>query len=242
MQVAFEGIQYCCEALSEGKVQIEEVKQTIEDGVGNAKAIYKEVTGFWGWLQSLFGVHPKPINQDKLGKLSDTSVAVEASVPQKKQKVVQHIPDTDEIVQRFVDHVSSWFENHQKVSSWLEGALAAAFAKDVIDPAEILRLTAIQTRVDGSYVQLSSIMAGAPKQLGPLWSNFQVMQEKVKNEQAKRKNMERIRRQQDAAKAQEASDQKLYRNLTIFYTVLIITYFWWYVWALWQNSSHSTTH
>ena len=240
MQVAFDGIQYCCEALGEGKVQIEQVKQTVEEGVGNAKAIYKEVTGLWSWLKSLFSGE-----EDKETPVSTPPAAVVAEpekIIKKKEKVVEHIPDEDEIVQKFVDHVSAWFENHSKVASWLEVALAEAYDKDVIDPSEILRLTAIQTKVDGAYLQLSNIMTNAPRQLGPLWTNFKAMREKVKDAQAKRRNRERIRKIQEAARAQEKADERMYRNLTVFYTVLIITYFWWFIWALWQNSSHSTTH
>ena len=240
MQVAFDGIQYCCEALGEGKVQIEQVKQTVEEGVGNAKAIYKEVTGLWSWLKSLFGSSPDEPVQKTTEVIEFTE---KPNKPTKSlEKVVEHIPDEDEIVQKFVDHVSAWFENHQKVATWLETAMAEAYEKDVIDPSEILRLTAIQTKIDGAYVQLSGIMEKAPYQLGPLWTNFKAMREKVKDAQAKRRNKERIRKIQEAARAQEKADERMYRNLTVFYTVLIITYFWWFIWALWQNSSHSTTH
>ena len=161
MQVAFDGIQYCCEALGEGKVQIETVKATVEETVGNAKAIYKEVTGLWGWLKGLFGSSPdEPVQKN-------TEITEFKEKPYKptksKEKLIEHVPDEDEIVQKFVDHVSAWFENHQKVASWLETAMADAYAKDVIDPSEILRLTAIQTKIDGAYVQLSGIMTKAPE-------------------------------------------------------------------------------
>ena len=67
MQVAFDGIQYCCEALGEGKVQIETVKETVEETVGNAKAIYKEVSGLWGWLKGLFGGSPDELAGELVG-------------------------------------------------------------------------------------------------------------------------------------------------------------------------------
>ena len=240
MQVAFEGIQYCCEALGEGKVRIEEAKQAVEETVGNAKAVYKEVTGLWGWFKNLLGGSPDEPEPRTLEKSKPQEVA-KAEKPA-KQKVTHYIPDEDEIVQRFIDNVSAWFENHAKVADWLEKATAEAYAKNVLDPSEILRLTAIQTRIDGSYVQLSNIMTNAPPQLGPLWSNFKEMQERVKDAQAKRRNRERIRRQQDKARRLEREEQAFYRNLTVFYTILIITYFWWYIYALWQNSSRLTTH
>ena len=41
--------------LREGRAEIGKFKQAVEKGVGDAKAIYQEVTGLWGWLKSLFG-------------------------------------------------------------------------------------------------------------------------------------------------------------------------------------------
>jgi hypothetical protein len=46
--------------LSEGKAEIGKFKKQVEGGVADAKAIYKEVVGIWGWLQSLFGAPKKP--------------------------------------------------------------------------------------------------------------------------------------------------------------------------------------
>jgi hypothetical protein len=46
--------------LSEGKAEIGKFKKQVEGGIADAKAIYKEVTGLWGWLQGLFGEKPEP--------------------------------------------------------------------------------------------------------------------------------------------------------------------------------------
>jgi hypothetical protein len=40
--------------LSEGKAEIGKFKKQVEGGVADAKAIYAEVTGLWGWLTGLF--------------------------------------------------------------------------------------------------------------------------------------------------------------------------------------------
>lgn len=59
-QGAVSAIRSGCEMLREGKAEIGKFKQTIEQGVGDAKAIYNEVTGLWGWLSGLFGAKPTP--------------------------------------------------------------------------------------------------------------------------------------------------------------------------------------
>jgi len=59
-QSAVGAIRAGCQMLSEGKAEIGKFKKQVEGGIADAKAIYKEVTGIWGWIQGLFGAAPKP--------------------------------------------------------------------------------------------------------------------------------------------------------------------------------------
>ena len=68
-QSAVAAIRTGCTMLAEGKAEIDKFKKTVEKGVGDAKAIYKEVTGIWGWIQSLFSpkqVKPRELVMQKL--------------------------------------------------------------------------------------------------------------------------------------------------------------------------------
>jgi hypothetical protein len=60
-QSAVGAIRAGCQMLSEGKAEIGKFKKQVEGGVADAKAIYKEITGIWGWIQSLF----KPVAVEK---------------------------------------------------------------------------------------------------------------------------------------------------------------------------------
>ena len=53
-QSAVSAIRAGCQMLSEGKAEIGKFKKQVEGGVADAKAIFNEVTGIWGWLTSLF--------------------------------------------------------------------------------------------------------------------------------------------------------------------------------------------
>lgn len=59
-QSAVGAIRAGCQMLSEGKAEISKFKKQVEGGISDAKAIYKEVTGIWGWIKSLFGAPEKP--------------------------------------------------------------------------------------------------------------------------------------------------------------------------------------
>jgi len=58
-QSAVSAIRAGCQMLSEGKAEIGKFKKQVEGGVADAKAIYKEVTGLWGWLTDLFSGEQK---------------------------------------------------------------------------------------------------------------------------------------------------------------------------------------
>lgn len=59
-QSAVGAIRAGCQMLSEGKAEIGKFKKQVEGGIADAKAIYKEVTGLWGWITGLFGAPTKP--------------------------------------------------------------------------------------------------------------------------------------------------------------------------------------
>jgi hypothetical protein len=59
-QSAVGAIRAGCQMLSEGKAEIGKFKSQIESGVADAKAIYAEVSGIWGWIKGLLGASNKP--------------------------------------------------------------------------------------------------------------------------------------------------------------------------------------
>jgi hypothetical protein len=59
-QSAVGAIRAGCQMLSEGKAEIGKFKKQVEGGVADAKAIFNEVTGIWGWIKGLLGTPSKP--------------------------------------------------------------------------------------------------------------------------------------------------------------------------------------
>jgi hypothetical protein len=230
MRAAYSGIQYCCECLREGSVEIQRVKKTIEGGVTDARKIYTEVTGLWGWFQSLFTTQ-----QAKPRELG-VSVAEPAPTPKPVAKEVNHIPTQDEVVQQFIGHVGEWFDNYHTLKTYTEKRYAEVFGKDVIDQKEVLELTQLQVEVDAAYPALMDLMgARAPWQLGPIWTQFKEMQDKVKAGQAARQMKQRREKaRDDAAAAQRRSDQ-IDRNMTWFWAITLVVYFWVLMGAVWLN-------
>lgn len=223
MQGAFHGIQYCCEALSEGKVQVQKIKKAAED----AQAIAKEVKGIWALISGVF--KPKQAPQPTLQS---------PEAPQQKSKpkevFIKHIPTEAEIVQQFVTHVGDFYHHHRELSELYDTKSEEVYAMDRPDPRDILLLSQIKHELDGAYMKLSGMMRGAhvPPQLGPLWDNFNRIYEDAKDKQAARRERERIRKQQDSWTKEEELMQRWEFSIAMFVTFLFLIE----IWAIWINS------
>lgn len=232
MRGAWAGIQYCCEALREGTVEVQRIKKTVEGGVADAKKLYTEVTGLWGWLQKLFRPGSAP-------SVAVPDAAPKASTPSKKPKqrdeYTTHVPTQDEVVQQFIGHLGEWFDNYSTLKAFAEKRYAEVFGKDVIDQKEVLELTQLQAELDAAYPTLSDLMTGAPWQLGPIWSQFREMQDKVKAGQAARQMKQRREKAKRDAEAAKARHDRIDRNVTIFFTALGVAYFWLLMGIVWTS-------
>lgn len=218
MQAAYEGINYCCEALSEGKVAVQKIKKATDD----AQAIVKEVRGIWGFFSNLF----KPKNTDPKPDPKP--------LEKKKEVYTTHIPNESEIVQQFVKHLGEFFRNHKKLSEYVEIRYEEVFASQDPNPEDILELSVYKNELDQTYVRLSGMMRGAnvPRQLGPLWDNYNQIYSKVQAEQQKRKEQIRIKRQLEAYQKERFRQEKIELGMGLFITLVVVSW----LWAVWINS------
>lgn len=218
MQAAYEGINYCCEALSEGKVAVKKIKQATED----AKVIVQDVKGIWGFFKGLFS------------KPEVKAVEPTAPAPKKKEIIKTHIPNETEIVQQFVQHLGEFFRNHKKLSEYVEIRYEEVFASQDPNPEDILELSVYKNELDQTYVKLSGIMRGAnvPPQLGPLWDNYNQIYSKVQAEQSRRKEQIRIRRQQETNRLDRIKREQTEMIAGLFLTLVIVAW----LWAVWLTS------
>lgn len=225
MQGAFNGIQYCCEALSDGKVQVQKIKKAAED----AQAIAKEVKSAWSIIKGLFRTAkpestPAPVAETKSGP---------QNLSQKKSKEVfiKHIPTEAEIVQQFVNHVGDFYHHHRELSELYDTKSEEVYAMDRPDPRDILILSQIRHELDGAYMKLSGMMRGAhvPPQLGPLWDNFHKIYENAKEKQQARRDRERIRHNKESSLRRNESDKLIDICVALVITIIFVLELW-FVW------------
>ena len=215
MQLAYDGISYCCDALAEGKVKVQKIKKATED----AKTIVNDVRGIWGFFAGFF--KPK-------------AETVAPAKPLEKEVYTKHIPNETEIVQQFIGHLGDFFTNHKTLTEFVEVKYEEVFASADPNPQDILELSVYKNELDQSYVKLSGMMRGAnvPHQLGPLWDNYNQIYTKVQAEQQKRKEQIRIRRQREAYQRERFRQEKIELGMGLFLVLLIVSW----LYAVWINS------
>jgi hypothetical protein len=86
-QSAVSAIRAGCQMLSEGKAEIGKFKKQVEGGVADAKAIFNEVTGIWGWVTGLF----RSSGQAKSAPIQ--TLAADAPKPAAKKKAKEPEPE-----------------------------------------------------------------------------------------------------------------------------------------------------
>jgi hypothetical protein len=218
LQLAYDGITYCCNALNEGKVAVQKIKKATDD----AQTIVKEAKSIWGFFAGLFS---KP----------ESKQAAEAKpVEKKKATYTTHIPNEREIVQQFIGHLGEFFRNHKTLTEYVEVKYEEVFTSVDPNPEDILELSVYKNELDQFYVKLSGMMrgAGVPYQLGPLWDNYNQIYTKVQSEQQKRKEQIRIRRQREAYQRERFRQEKIELGMGLFLVLLIVSW----LYAVWINS------
>jgi len=237
---AWTGIQYCCDALNGGAVEIRQAKKTIEGGVASAKAIYKEVSGLWDWILNLFGAAPaRTVESKPSADISpSTPATIDAPKAKTKRKSEPEYLDEDAVVQQFIEDLGTWFDAYHELKAIADKAYVEIFSKDVVDQKEVLKLTQLQVELDKAYPDLMSQMTSrAPWQLGPIWSRFNEMQDKVAAKQEARRIQEKRQRAKRAAEeAQRRSDQ-IDRNMTWFWAITLVSYFWVLMGTVWISAN-----
>lgn len=164
-QSAVGAIRAGCQMLSEGKAEIDKFKKTVEGGVKNAQAIYKEVTGLWGWLQGLFNKKPEP------KPIASTAPVAPVHAPSKKTK---HQPEPElsyeefqaRAVHEICENLKVYFEAMRQLKAHCRELEEEALTTERVADSAIDRIE-IQWQINQLSVQLKQAMIwGTPEELG----------------------------------------------------------------------------
>jgi hypothetical protein len=216
--------------LNEGKAEIQRIKKGVED----AKAIVKDVSGFFGWLKGLF------LPQDK----QDTN-AVQATAketPKKADEYIEYIPDEDAIVDQFIKHVGDFFKAQAYLVAYKEDLERKVFSSSYGDNnIGALELISIETKLVKCGRELVELMNEAPPQLGPLYSRYKTMYSKILDEQKKTRERDRRNEKQRKIDGVKAYNDRIDRCVPHWVILGLIIIFWLSVWQIYRTTTQRST-
>jgi len=164
-QSAVGAIRAGCQMLSEGKAEIGKFKKQIEGGVADAKAIYAEVTGIWGWIKGLLGTPNK-----SAGSISAKQIEVSKPTTKKAKKEPESELSYEEFQARAVheicENLKIYFEAMRHLKAHCRELDELALTTDKVADSAIDRIE-IQWQMNQLSAQLKQAMIyGTPESLG----------------------------------------------------------------------------
>jgi hypothetical protein len=188
--------------LSEGKAEIGKFKKQVEGGVADAKAIFKEVTGIWGWIQSLFGATPKPSSKPVVSAYP----AAEASKPAAKAKAKECEPELSyeefqaRSVHEICENLKVYFEAIRHLKAHCRELEEEALTTEKVADSAIDRIE-MQWQMKELNKQLKQAMIyGTPAELGlgAMYQEFLAKYDEILEEQEVAREL-KLKRERDTA-------------------------------------------
>ena len=170
--------------LSEGKAEIGKFKKQVEGGIADAKAIYAEVTGIWGWIKGLLGAPNK-----SAGSISAKQIEVSKPITKKAKKEPEPELSFEEFQARAVhdicENLKVYFEAMRHLKAHCRELDELALTTDKVADSAIDRIE-IQWQMNQLSAQLKQAMIyGTPESLGlgSMYKEFLAKYDEILEEQ-----------------------------------------------------------
>jgi hypothetical protein len=186
-QSAVGAIRAGCQMLSEGKAEIGKFKKQVEGGIADAKAIYKEVTGIWGWITGLLGTS----KQSAASVVAKQAVAAESTKPSAKKAKREPEPELSyeefqaRAVHEICENLKIYFEAMRHLKAHCRELDELALTTDKVADSAIDRIE-IQWQMNQLSAQLKQAMIyGTPESLGlgSMYKEFLAKYDEILEEQ-----------------------------------------------------------
>lgn len=236
-QSAVAAIKSGCQLLSEGKAQINELKEQVEKGVGDAKAIYNEVAGIWGWLKNLFSS-----SEEKKSPVT-TPVAAVQDKPQKKiksaaqrQKEIEQMSYEEyqaQAVHDICEHLKVYFEAIRKLQAYCRELEEASLTTERVADSAIDRIE-LEWQMRQLQTQVREAMTYTPESLGlqALYSRFLEMYQQILEEQEFARAVA-SKKERDAKWQRDLlRTHRIDRAITVAAIALVILWMWGFMLSL----------
>jgi hypothetical protein len=213
-QSAVGAIRAGCQMLSEGKAEIGKFKKQIEGGVADAKAIYAEVTGIWGWVKGLLGAPAKHNGNPSPKQAAEPAKPVK-KVKQEKEPELSFEEFQARAVHDICENLKVYFEAMRQLKAHCRELEEEALTTERVADSAIDRIE-MEWQMNQLSAQLKqSMIYGTPESLGlgSLYKEFLFKYDEILEEQEVARAL-KAKKQRDNAWRHEHRNQILIAKLT----------------------------
>jgi hypothetical protein len=224
-QTAVGFIKQGCQLLREGKMELEDVKSTVEGALADVKAI----KGIFDWFLGLF----------KFTKTENKYTEPVKSKPVAKKKAVAAQQSYEELELKLIKDIGEklgvLFDAQQSINQHYLGLEEES--KTRYDPTQntskkAIERALIELQMEKLFEQVREAMVYAPAELKDLYSRFKVMYKKIEQEQQSAR-LEMVRKARLARQRKELEEIRFIETVSgVIGVVFISLMFGWLMWQL----------
>jgi hypothetical protein len=209
--------------LHQGRMEIEGVKKTVDQVIGDVKAL----KGLWNWFVGLFSA--KPTAPKPLAKKTPKRASAPSADPQSYEELESKLLHDIGIQLGTLFDVQQQINDHYHA---LEEESKTKFNPEQNTSKKAIERVLIELQMEQLMVDVREAMVYAPPQLKDLYSRFLVMHKKIEQEQAWARS-ETIRRAR-MARWKKEQDEIWFIELTsgVIAVMFISLFFGWLMWQL----------
>jgi hypothetical protein len=222
-QSAVSAIRAGCQMLSEGKAEIGKFKKQVEGGVADAKAIFKEVTGIWGWLTGLFSGEQKRKSETQ-NVLPSTLEPQIKPLTKKAEPELSYEEFQARAVHEICENLKVYFEAIRHLKAHCQELEEEALTTQKVAESAINRIE-IQWQIKELNKQLKQAMIyGTPTELGlgALYQEFLIKYDEILEEQEAAKEL-KLKMERDTAWQHEHRQEILVSKLIYGVVMAVVT-------------------
>ena len=221
-QAAVAAVRKGCEMLSEGKAEIGKLKKTIEQGIGDAKAVYSEVVGIWGWIKGLFS-SPRPVQKPTTPVAQTQPIAVK-KVKHREPELTYDEYQTHAIHQ-VCEQLKTFFEIRRKLKEHCLELEEVSKTTTTIEDSALDRVE-IELQIENMSVQIREAMVYAPKELRNIYSRFLEMYDLILEEQEFDRQVKRNRERNAKWRRELLRNHRIDRAVVTVTVIVVVLWMW----------------
>jgi hypothetical protein len=224
-QSAVSAIRTGCQFLAEGKAEIDKFKKNVEGGVKDAKEIYKQVTGIWGWLKGLFS--PRVGGVD--GGVQQTP-AIQPAAPKPraaKQKDLTYEEYQARSVHEICEHLKVYFEAIRALKAHCRELEQQSLTTEKVADSAIDRIE-LEWQMNQLAVQVREAMVYTPEALGlqALYRRFLEMYDQILEEQEFARDVKAKKDRDGKWQRELLKHHRIDKAVTVVAVLILVAWMW----------------